>query len=484
MNVLESILLAINKKYICRCKTRVFILMATCGILGMAIVIVNIIIMLVIYLHPHLRNSQAAYKLSLAVADFLVGAIVLPFCIETLRRLVWDRIEIPDSLQLVEGYNLINGSLSENTSSIEMFRRAGSFSSSFPRSYQNFSGFVTAVSIFVSVYSLAGATFDRYKAISKPFEYKRKSAYKIALRSCIVFWLVAVVFGLLPIFITQLKYVLILSMIFATLDVMGYILYSISFFIPLVIVWIANLLIYSASKKHSQFRSKLTAVAQKKKHDMERRLAITLRLMVGTFTVSTLPLLLAILSTSFMRTLRPDIPEEFNVKNTRIFLDIQCIALFLLFANSLWNFFIYSVRSIEFRDALTDMFANLVNKTCLSNYIIPSTMCFGELSKRRRRNTVSAMTPKRNQSSTSREESHAFNPTQATCVASTPDLNKHRKKNHSFSNFLSRSFCPLQDANSENHRHSLHFEPVNDVCATNNNIKKAQSCISVFECDR
>ena len=380
--------------------------MATCGVLGTSIAIVNIIIILVIYLYPHLRNSQAVYKLSLAVADFLVGAIVLPFCIESLRRLIWDQIEIPDSLQLVEGYRLINGSLSENTSTVEMFRIADSFSTSFPRSYQNFSGFVTAVSIFVSVYSLAGATFDRYKAISKPFEYKRKSTYKIALCLCIVFWLVAIVFGLLPIFIKQLKYVLILSMIFATLDVMGYILYSISFFIPLVIVWIGNLLTYLASKKRSQFRLKLITIAQQKKHKMERRLAVTLRLMVGAFTVSTLPLLLVILSISFMPTLRPDIPEEFNVKNTRIIFDIQCIALILLLANSLWNFFIYNVKCIEFRDALTDMFKNLVNKTCLLNCTIPSTMCFGKLSKRGRMNEVSWLKAKRSQSSDfSRKES-------------------------------------------------------------------------------
>ena len=392
--------------------------MATCGVLGTAIVTVNIIIMLLLYLHPRLRNSQAVYKISLAIADFLVGAIVLPFCIESLRRLVWNRIEIPDSLQLVEGYRLINGSLSENTSFVEIFRRAGSFSTFFPRSYQNFSGFVTAVSIFMSVYSLAGATFDRYKAISKPFEYKKRSAYKIALCLCIVFWLVAIVFGLLPIFIKQLKYVLILSMIFATFDVMGYILYSISFFIPLVIVWIANLLIYLASKKRSQFRLKLIAAAQQKKHKMERRLAITLRLMVGAFTVSTLPLLLVILSISFMPTLRPDIPEEFNVKNTRIILDIQCIALFLLFANSLWNFFIYNVRCIGFYDALTDMFKNLVNKTCLSNCTIPSTMCFGKLSKRGRMNEVSGVKTKTNQSSTCPNASHVSNQTQDTYVVS------------------------------------------------------------------
>lgn len=484
INLFErSELIKFNINYLFRCKTRVYVIMVTCGILGAAIATVNLIIMLVIYLYPRLRNSQAVYKMSLAVADLLVGIIVLPFCIENLRRLIWTRLEIPDDLEVVEGYEVFNGSLSENTIFVERYRRAGSFILLYPRNYQYFAGFVTAVSIFVSVYSLAGAAFDRHKAISKPFEYKRKSAYKIALQACIIFWFVAIVFGLLPIIVKELRYVLILSMVFATLDVVGYYLYSVSFFIPLVIVWIANMLIYMASRKHSQFRLKLTAVAQKKRHELERRLAITLRLMVGTFTFSTLPLLLTILCVGFIPTLSPSIPEEFSERNTTIFLNIQCITLFLLFANSLWNFFIYSVRSIEFRDALTEMFASFVNKTCLSRYIYTSTMCFRESPKHKspRRRAASAFAAKRNRSSTCPDDSHAFNATQATCVVSTPDLNANREKKYSFSNFLIKNFCPLNDADDGPFRHSHVFEPTHDNAGLNNNIKRAQSCISVFD---
>ena len=340
--------------------------MVSLGILGAVIAVLNLLIILVLTANKSMKKNQSVYKLSLAIADLLVGLIVLPICVENLRRLVWTRHELSADTMTVQGYRLVNGSISKNLSEIEVIRVVGGFSTKFPVAYQNFAGFVTALSIFVSVYTLVGAGFDRLKAVSKPFDYRKRSAFTMAVKACVMFWITAFVFGVLPVFVREIRYGLVLSTIFASFDSSGYIMYGIAFFVPLVIVWIVNILTFCSSRNHFAFHNSPTQKAQKKRHMTEQRLAATLRLMVGVFTLGTLPLLLLLLFQSFIPTISPHNPKIFNAEAARIFYSFQFVTLMLLFGNSLWNFFIYSARSQEFRSALRTLLRKTLKNVKLS----------------------------------------------------------------------------------------------------------------------
>ena len=325
--------------------------MVVSATLGLAIAVVNLLIILVISLNSNLQNSQSTFKLSLAAADLLVGFVVLPVAVDILQRLVWTR-HLSNEYVDVEGYEVNNQSISETIVTVQVAERAGKYRTKFSKTYENFGGFFAAVSIFVSVYTLAGAGWDRFSAVYNPLSYRKEIAHKAAKRACVVSWLVAIIFGLLPLFTPHFSYALVLSIAFATLDFNGLIMYSIALFIPLVLVWVVNILTYTVTKKHSKFRRQLTRKAQRKRQIIERRLAHTLRLMVGVFTLNTVPLLLLIFCSFFLPSTTPMFPRRFKEKDGVVFLTVEFVAAMLLFGNSLWNFFIYNSRNMDFRQAL------------------------------------------------------------------------------------------------------------------------------------
>ena len=357
-----------------RCRTAIIVIIVACGILGLVIAIANLLIILVIAFNSQFRNSQAIYKLSLAAADLLVGVIVLPLAVDILRRLVWTRHVSMGHVE-VKGYQLENGTISENITSVQIAERAGQFRSKFPLPYQNFAGFCTAVSIFVSIYTLAGAGFDRLRAVYNPLTYRKERANKFAKRICIISWLVAILFGVLPLFTPNLSYALVLSITFVTLDFNGLILYSVGLLVPLVIVWGVNIFTFSVSKKHSKFRRQLTKVAQRKRQNVERRLAQTLQLMVAVFTLNTLPLIILLVASLFLPSTRPSLPHQFNLKHGNLFIIVEFIAIMMLFGNSLWNFIIYSYRNRDFRVAVKIGFRRFLKAICFSSCLDSIMIC-------------------------------------------------------------------------------------------------------------
>ena len=368
-------MLQLLKVYFYRCRSRIITIMVFCGILAFAITLVNFLIIAVLSTNSNMQNSQSTYKLSLAVADLLVGLVVLPLAIDILRRLLWTR-HTAEGSYTVKGYEMINGSLSEEISSVQIANRAGNLGAKFSEGYQNFAGFFVAVSISVSVYTLAAAGFDRLSAVQDPISYRKQRAHKIAKRVAIISWIFAIIFGCVPMFTPQLSYRLVLSITFATFDFNGLVLYSVGLLIPLLIVWAINIATYAFSKKHSKFRRQLTLDAQKKGQLIERRLASTLRLMVGVFTVNTLPLLLLIVSSIFISTISPQYPRSFRENNAVLFVTFEFVAVMLLFGNSLFNFFIYNIKNRDFRVALVVRFARLMKVLGCSACYDATLICY------------------------------------------------------------------------------------------------------------
>ena len=372
-----------------------------CGFLGFAITVVNILIIVVFCLKPHgqkrlLNNSQAVYKISLAVADLLVGAIVLPTLVVNLDFQIWTRLLPSDEVQNVEGYEVINGTLSENVSVVEKEFLAA-FDPKFTQNYINFSGFFTGLSLVVSVYILAGAGFDRLNAVAKPFTYNDANAFSRAKRLNIALWVIAFIVGILPVFIPVLGYFLLKAMIFVSLNFWGIVLYFVIFVIPLVIVWIVNVLIYYHCKKRSDFNFSMTEAALKKRQKIERRLASTLRLMVGVFTFNTLPLLVTLVVPFIIPGLVPTVLTEFDPRLTSVWSTVQGVAILLLLGNSLCNFFIYSVRNHEFRRSLKSLFIKLGKVTKITACLSSTSLCFRDIARRSSSISLTALSSSSNQ---------------------------------------------------------------------------------------
>ena len=298
----------------------------------------------------------------------------MPTLVVNLHLQIWTRLLPREEVQSVEGYEVINGKLSDNVSIVQK-KFLAAFDPKFTLSYVNFSGFFTSFSITVSVYILTGAGFDRLNAVAKPFTYNNANAFAIAKRLNVALWIIAFILGILPVFIPTLKYYLFGAMIFVTWDLWAAVLYFVGLVIPLVIVWIVNVLIYYHCKKPSDFNFSMTKAALKKRHKVERRLASTLRLMVGVFTFNTLPVFITHIISLTMPGLNPAVPTEFDQTRNSVFRIVLGVAGLLLMGNSLCNFFIYSVRNREFRDSLKVLFIS-------SGQVTKLFVCFSSTSLR------------------------------------------------------------------------------------------------------
>ena len=371
----------------CSCHASVIIgVEVACGFLGFAITVANILIIVIFCLRPHgqkrlLNNSQAVYKISLAVADLLVGVIAMPMLVVNFHSQIWTRLLPRDEVQSVEGYEVINGTLSDNVSVVQK-EVLSAFDPKFPLSYAHFSNFVLGFFVIVSVYILAGAGFDRLNAVSKPFTYNNANAFSRAKRLNLALWIIAFILAFLTVFDFILRYFLSKAMIFIFLVYWLDVIYFVIFVIPLVIVWIVNVLIYYHCKKRSDFNFSMTEAALKRRQSVERGLASTLQLMVGVFTLNTVPFLITLILPFAMPGLSPTVLTEFDEARFTVWKTVQGVAVLLLAGNSLCNFFIYSVRNGEFRDSLKLLFINVGQVTKLSACISSTSLRFQDITRR------------------------------------------------------------------------------------------------------
>ena len=363
---LEFIFLTNNDliNYIFSCQTNIVILVVVMGLMALVITVVNILVIAVMSSDRRLQNGQSIYKISLAVADLLVGIVVLPTCIYNINVAVWTRFTTTPT-RTVDGYKVLD----QNTTKLVLANISKGifenvFEEKFGDGYYNFVGFFTAISLFVSVYTLAGAGIDRFIAVYNPLAYHKRNPQKIAKITCVLCWLFALIFSVLPIFqpAKALFYGLAFSIIVVTLERSGIILYIIAFFLPLIIVWAVNASTFIVMKRQIARSNALTKKTKQKTKNIEKRLAATLRLMVGVFSFNTLPLWIVFLLFVAIPNIHPNHPESLKPTAALNILSVVVVTLLLLLGNSFWNFFIYNIRNKDFRLALKTMLGNMSKK--------------------------------------------------------------------------------------------------------------------------
>nr|XP_039263612.1 uncharacterized protein LOC120339530 [Styela clava] len=199
------------------CRPMVIFSIVFDAILAVLIILANSLVLGVAARTKIMRNIPGYFKISLALADIVVGVFVLPTCIFTT-------------------YTMYIAPLP--------FRYPGqrpSLSDYMVRPLINFVGFFVVLSFAVSIYTMAVASIDRYLAITKPFQY-RQGAYLTKKRCALAFaliWFIGILVAVYPFFTNEPYSVSAFNLILSA-GITSSIVYAIALLVPLLAVWFLN----------------------------------------------------------------------------------------------------------------------------------------------------------------------------------------------------------------------------------------------------
>ena len=328
-------------------------------VLAFAIAMCNATILGVLYFSKE-HDVQSIYRFSLAIADFIMGLIVLPINIGVMYQHFGQKIAFSE-LQNVTGFTISeNSSLPMQSVSVELKELENQIPDKFPSEYASAVGFFNVLSLSVSVYSMVAASVDRFVAISRPLRYnetKAISAAKIAVASI---WFTGIAFAVLPVAFPNLGYAFVASNL-ATLEGKPILVYfSVIFFLPILLMWSSIIATYVAARPSLRKHDKQLHT------DHEKRLLGTLGVMIIVFTICVLPLTIFLIGGIFLPFTDKTDPENFDPAAATKYLSIVLFLGVLLVSNSLWNCFIYSFRETGFRCATKLLYKRIAHRLKLN----------------------------------------------------------------------------------------------------------------------
>ena len=324
-------------------------------LLAVAIVICNATILGVLYFNKD-QDVHSIYRLSLAIADFIMGIIVIPTNFGTIYPHLFRRLSITE-LQNATDFRIVNDSSSSmQSASAELKELNNLLPDALSSEYVSAVGFFTVISFSTSIYSMVAASLDRFVAISRPLRYddiKAILAAKIAVTSI---WFAGIAIAVLPIAVPDLGYAFVAFNLAKFGRKPFLILYSVIFFLPVLLMWSSIIATYAAARpglrKHDkQFQT-----------DHEMRLLGTIGAMITVFSICVVPLASTIIVSAFLTFVDKTDPENFDPAATAKFLSVELTMGFLFVSNSLWNCFIYSTRETNFRCAVKLLYKRIAQR--------------------------------------------------------------------------------------------------------------------------
>ena len=315
--------------------------------------------MIVIYKNKRLHNIQGIFRFNLAFSDCLcsfvfIGSAVAPYYY----------VFSPNKFKNLDFNNHQRAQKFFNESSSD-----DNFESFFlnvfkidpiDNFYVTFFGFVCYSAGLASMYSYLVASIDRFIAIKYPFKYKRKASKSKANKACVLVWLFAITFTLIPVlnnsmyfFFSQTLFIFYKGKYEIFIDLVYHIL-------PLVFCWILNILTLVSIRNSKKKMIKVLSTVELRNRNYARMskfetrvnsAAKTISIMVFTFTISFLPynihvFLYQIYSHGYVIYNGVELHDKHNFENNSGLLYIFCV---ILLYNNFWNFFIYQVRDPQFR---------------------------------------------------------------------------------------------------------------------------------------
>jgi len=323
------------------------------GILSLSVILSNVTVLYVILTSRKLRNSQAVYKVSLAVADLIAGLVVIPTFAVSLS-LSTAYTQSPVKYEDIQGYN-VNLTEEGNILKAVALKSRGVAGTSqnlvrYTYSYIVMVGFFTALSFMVSVYTLMLASIDRFYAVTFPMKFRKSNSTVTAVCAVLALWLSAVVIGTLPLYVKGMNYGLVASVLVSFSGSGAIYVYTVAFAFPLVVVWATTTATHCASKRHGRLRRQMTNASEfKRLRKMESRLAKTLGLMVSAFSASILPAVIVLIIPLFVTNIYLSKPKFLDPTAYAAYTSVEFVSVIILSANSLWNCFIYGLRNRDFR---------------------------------------------------------------------------------------------------------------------------------------
>ena len=326
-------------------------------VLAVAIVICNATILGVLYLNKD-QDVHSIYRLSLAIADFIMGIIVIPMNVGTMYWHLIRGLSFTEftKLQNATDFRIVNDSSSSMPSaSAELKELKKLLPDVLSREYVSAIGFFTVISFSMSIYSLVAASLDRFVAISCPLRYDNTKAILAAKIAVTSIWFAGIAIAVLPIAVPNLGYAFVAFNLAKLGGKPFLILNSVIFFLPVLLMWSSIIATYAVARPGLRKHDKQLRT------DHEMRLLGTLGVMIAVFSICLLPLVSTMaVSAIFPFTDKTD-PENFDPAATK-FLSVQFALGFLFSTNCLWNCFIYSTRETNFRSAAKLLYKRIAQR--------------------------------------------------------------------------------------------------------------------------
>ena len=323
-------------------------------LLALAIVVCNATILGV--LSSKTQDVKSIYRLSLAVADFIMGVFVIPITIGIKYR---NLIQSPTFMERrnVTSHAIVN----DSSLPIQLvFVTLEEFNNRFPRKFSSrFAsaiGFFTVLSLSVSECSLVAASLDRFVAIFRPLRYNKIKAIFAAKIVVASVWFLGFVLAIFPVAIPDLSSTFVASTLMAISAKSFLIVYAIGFFVTVVLMWSSAIATYVAA------RSSLRNYDRQQQTDDEMHFLITLGVMIAVFTFCIVPNALILLISGYLPHIDLSKPGDFDAVAARQFTFIESSTKIILVSNSLWNCFIYSIREKTFRSATKLLYKRIVRR--------------------------------------------------------------------------------------------------------------------------
>ena len=297
------------------------------------------------------QTVQSIYRLSLAVADFIMGVVVIPIYLwSAYNRLV--QSPLFSELTNITGYD---SALSMQPVVVEL---KGLLPNKYSSNYVAVSaiGFFNVLSSSTSAFSLVAVAFDRFVAMHRPLKYKHSKAIFAAKITVVSLWFVGLTLAILPIVIPDVDYTLYISSIASTGGNSFLMVYGIGFCAMVVLMWFLMIATYIAA------RSSLRRHDRQRRSNDERRLLTTLGIMMTVFTLCIVPSAVVLLiSGNSSHIIKRNSKDYDPVTTTKLFSAGVLVGLVLV-SNSLWNCFIYSIREKSFRIATKLLYKRIVQR--------------------------------------------------------------------------------------------------------------------------
>ena len=232
------------------CKVSMIATIVIDAMLSVLIVIANFLVLAVAWRTTVMHNIPGYFKTSLAIADLIVGLVVLPGSIYHNVVLNLKALLFKEEAKILLSTDF------------------------FDQSYLNFMGIFTVLSFSISVYMLAAASIAHYLAVTKPIKY-RQGKYltrRRALTILVILWIFGFGISLYPIFTTRPYQISAVGLVLSS----GFVelfLYAIGLGLPLLLVWTINLGLIrhvwsERNKRKKLFAGKSKSNQQKSQHSV------------------------------------------------------------------------------------------------------------------------------------------------------------------------------------------------------------------------